>query len=228
MIKGRLDSAGVSEASRKKQLFPENRKWEAIQTVLNGFPVCVCYFQTIFELKQSSCGWICPVFQCRTRWSRARVRWWPSIAAAIRTRSRSALRPSSAPVSPDRSLAPREPGPPAWKVIKKELQMHLLIFKQGWFKYIMEMCEGQHQEAPQSEDESRCELRSSSDYRWNCVLDKLISPGPCAPKQQHPRYFSQHKLCTFSLSSPEPIMEFSQHLGALFSPSVFHTPFSTW
>lgn len=44
------------------------------------------------------------------------MRWWPSIAAVIRIRLKSALKPSSVPVSLDRSLAPPGPDPPVLKV----------------------------------------------------------------------------------------------------------------
>lgn len=70
--------------------------------------------------------WLCPS-QSRTRWSRARARWWPSIAAVIRTRLRSALKPSSVPVSPGRSPAPPEPDPPVWKVKKTKKKKSTIL-----------------------------------------------------------------------------------------------------
>lgn len=54
--------------------------------------------------------------QHHTKWSRGHVRWWRCIAAVIRIRLRSALKPSSVPVSRGRSLARPEPDPPVWKV----------------------------------------------------------------------------------------------------------------
>lgn len=75
------------------------------------------------------------------------MRWWPSTAVVIRTRLRSALRPSSAPVSQARSLAQPEPGPPVWKVNIHCVGVCVKITPELCLKVLMNSPHSQTQEA---------------------------------------------------------------------------------